>query len=569
MENSAYVPNHLPPPALVVFSQAGGLPEALRMQRPFNPQVPEAKDLHVPFGSATVAGFGLRHVDSYPGLPAHLLHHLQPQFVHPALDPRLPFGSAGAGAFRPLGRGHPGAGDMETGGLSAFAPPAPTLSSSGNRSEGLAGSVSPNSTPPLQPRVKEEGSDTPLSEDRDRDGTLTPGSLSEGNVADRLTPEEGRGYRHGAGAGWDGRPARLLLPPTMGMKMWHWQLPLGLPPYPIFPRTWKKKLQAEASCCPVCGVTLRAGELEAHYAHELQRLYKLGGARARRPPPPPPPGPAAAAAAAAAASASADGTHEGRWETYQRIKANRQSRLRLKNRKRKADEATCPVCSERLSGSPDELNAHVDACLRKHGDGDGDSDEPVDVEGGVFTEYEWAGQRRVRASALLVGGYAAAGLATAATTADDADHGDLVVDGDDSATLGPAQYSEADVLLPAAAARERRALRHALLSGDSSSPAAEATDIKEEPDGDGDGEADRDQLVEALKARIRQLEADASSADKFKCLICMERYKKPVISICCWHVHCEECWLRTLGAKKLCPQCNMITSPSDLRRIYM
>lgn len=23
------------------------------------------------------------------------------------------------------------------------------------------------------------------------------------------------------------------------------------------------------------------------------------------------------------------------------------------------------------------------------------------------------------------------------------------------------------------------------------------------------------------------------------------------------------------GAKKLCPQCNMITSPSDLRRIYM
>ncbi|CAG2053280.1 unnamed protein product [Timema podura] len=48
-----------------------------------------------------------------------------------------------------------------------------------------------------------------------------------------------------------------------------------------------------------------------------------------------------------------------------------------------------------------------------------------------------------------------------------------------------------------------------------------------------------------------------------------ERYKKPVISVCCWHVHCEECWLHTLGAKKLCPQCNMITSPSDLRRIYM
>lgn len=39
MENSAYAPNPLPPPALVVFSQAGTLPEALRMQRPFNTQV--------------------------------------------------------------------------------------------------------------------------------------------------------------------------------------------------------------------------------------------------------------------------------------------------------------------------------------------------------------------------------------------------------------------------------------------------------------------------------------------------------------------------------------------------
>lgn len=39
MDNSTYVPNHLPPPSLVVFSQSGGLPEALRMQRPFNPQV--------------------------------------------------------------------------------------------------------------------------------------------------------------------------------------------------------------------------------------------------------------------------------------------------------------------------------------------------------------------------------------------------------------------------------------------------------------------------------------------------------------------------------------------------
>jgi len=41
MDNSAYVPSsgHLSSPALVVFSQAGGLQDALRIQRPFNPQV--------------------------------------------------------------------------------------------------------------------------------------------------------------------------------------------------------------------------------------------------------------------------------------------------------------------------------------------------------------------------------------------------------------------------------------------------------------------------------------------------------------------------------------------------
>lgn len=40
MENSAYGSAHLPSPALVVFSQAaGGLGEALRIQRPFHSQV--------------------------------------------------------------------------------------------------------------------------------------------------------------------------------------------------------------------------------------------------------------------------------------------------------------------------------------------------------------------------------------------------------------------------------------------------------------------------------------------------------------------------------------------------
>lgn len=75
------------------------------------------------------------------------------------------------------------------------------------------------------------------------------------------------------------------------------------------------------------------------------------------------------------------------------------------------------------------------------------------------------------------------------------------------------------------------------------------------------------QVIEALKAKIREYETIIKN--KSKCLICMDEFRIPVVSICCWHVHCEECWLRTLGARKLCPQCNMITSPTDLRKIYM
>lgn len=91
----------------------------------------------------------------------------------------------------------------------------------------------------------------------------------------------------------------------------------------------------------------------------------------------------------------------------------------MKNRKRKADDPLCPVCNERVA---DDLNLHVELCLRRSefssngnrrksnpSDDDDDDDDSIDVEGESFEEYEWAGQTRVRASSLLEGGYSAAG----------------------------------------------------------------------------------------------------------------------------------------------------------------
>ena len=73
-------------------------------------------------------------------------------------------------------------------------------------------------------------------------------------------------------------------------------------------------------------------------------------------------------------------------------------------------------------------------------------------------------------------------------------------------------------------------------------------------------------VLDALKAKVRQQEAMLQHVPR--CLICLGPYEQPLVSIQCWHVHCRACWLQSLGAKKLCPQCTILTSPADLRRVY-
>lgn len=59
------------------------------------------------------------------------------------------------------------------------------------------------------------------------------------------------------------------------------------------------------------------------------------------------------------------------------------------------------------------------------------------------------------------------GMASVSRATGDEEEGDLVVDGDDSATFGPSQYTEADVILPSADGpveeKERDALREAVI----------------------------------------------------------------------------------------------------------
>ncbi|XP_009081341.1 PREDICTED: E3 ubiquitin-protein ligase RNF220 isoform X2 [Acanthisitta chloris] len=227
-------------------------------------------------------------------------------------------------------------------------------------------------------------------------------------------------------------------------------------------------------------------------------------------------------------------------------------------------------------------------------------DDSVDIEnenGNRFEEYEWCGQKRIRATALLEGGFRGSGFIMCSGKENPDSDADLDVDGDDTLEYGKPQYTEADVI-PCTGeepgeAKEREALRGAVLNG--GTPSTRITPefskwASDEMPSTSNGESSKQETMqktcknsdiekitedsavttfEALKARVRELERQLSRGDRYKCLICMDSYTMPLTSIQCWHVHCEECWLRTLGAKKLCPQCNTITSPGDLRRIYL
>ncbi|CAH0562643.1 unnamed protein product [Brassicogethes aeneus] len=303
-----------------------------------------------------------------------------------------------------------------------------------------------------------------------------------------------------------------------------------------------KKKQVDPACCPVCSVTLRNSEVESHLSSELEKLnklptpkHKVNGGKSHP---------------SSSSNGNSDNTTDKNWETYQKVRSNRQSRKR-KTRKRKSDESVCPICNKEVT---EDITVHVELCLRRSENNGSESDENIDVE--AFEEYEWAGQSRVRVTSMLQGGVSA--LGTSLSMADDDE--DLNVDEDDAQVYGNPQYSEKDVILPCSDP-EDVALRKAVTGSDPKRLSSEKESASET-------KSNGDPVLQVLKNRIRELES-RERGEIYKCLICMERYHTPVISVCCWHVHCEQCWLQTLGAKKLCPQCNMITSPADLRRIYM
>ncbi|KAM7401288.1 hypothetical protein PAMA_005464 [Pampus argenteus] len=579
MESSSYLPNPLASPALMVLASTA---EASRdasipcqQPRPFGVPVSVEKDVHLPFnnGSYTFASMYHRQGAVPPGFPNRdfppSLLHLHHQFAPPNLDcsPISMLNHSGVGAFRPFAS-PPEDRDGAPGGYqSAFTP-----------AKRLKGCLDAEASPHLR------YSDAEGKEYDFGGGQIPPG----GSPSSALKAVEDSGKKIFAVSG-------LLSDRETSSS-----------PEDRIERCKKKMslYDSQAPVCPICQVLLRPGELQEHMETEIDRLatvclsknpsHKDGAAT---------PGTPKSMllsvhikregeSPVVSPLSSEDAHHSDRYQTFLRVRANRQTRLNArigKMKRRKPEEG-----GQREGALADDDSADMDG-----------------ENGRGFEEYEWAGQKRIRATALLEGGFRGTGFATCSIKESADSDADLDVDGDDTLEYGKAQYTEADIIPCSGAgedqgeAREREALRGAVLNGGMPSNRITpefskwASDEMPSTSNGESSKADPSTLsspsssscaprtcknseiekvteeestattMEALKARIRELEKQILRGDRYKCLICMDSYTMPLTSIQCWHVHCEECWLRTLGNKKLCPQCNTITSPGDLRRVYL
>ncbi|KAL6107984.1 rnf220 [Pungitius sinensis] len=549
MDSSSYLPAPLASPALMVLASTAeaGRDASVPCQatRPFGVPTSMEKDLHLPFPSASYTFTSMYQRQgpmsgTFPSrdFPASLLH-LHPQFTPPNLDCSTlsMLNHSGVGAFRPFSCPQE---ERESGVYHSAFTPAKRLKSCFPEVEGKEfdfGSL---------------GGSLKAGEDSGRKLFSMSGLLSDGEASS--SPEERK--EHGKVKGL---------------------------------------YDAQAPVCPVCQAILRPGELQEHMEQELTELAQthlsatpvqqhnqlirtpktltLHIKREGGSPTSPPRG--------------SEDAHSDRYQTFLRVRANRHTRLNVD------DLCWCRCYVKSAPLRPHSAGAHLDCTQavrigklkrRKQESGqEGSADS-------VAFQDEWNERRRAQTSSV-VGAFKGAVLLGATSKECRDSDADLDVDGDDTLEYGRAQYTETDVI-PCSAENSKETTVNSSVLPDSrvslefskwSNDATPSTSGGEKVDGGTAGlpKTCKNSVIEtltedstlttldALKARIRDLEKQLSKGDRFKCLICMDTYTTPLTSIQCWHVHCEECWLRTLGAKKLCPQCNTITSPGDLRRVYL
>ena len=204
-------------------------------------------------------------------------------------------------------------------------------------------------------------------------------------------------------------------------------------------------------------------------------------------------------------------------------------------------EITCPICGSDVIGSEDEVNDHINKCVEEK-----ESREQVE-------EYEWAGYSKIRTTYEEATRLAGSGMLRLARVSQAEETISVVdVEGDVNSVFGPAQYTSngpvAEDLLETEPGFRARVIPE--------EPAIPTESIPSVP-------------VQPLPSSSSEPSMSETSSNVSKCAVCLDPLTLPVVSVVCWHVHCESCWLQSLKVKKLCPRCTLITSFDDLRKVYL
>ncbi|XP_059090749.1 E3 ubiquitin-protein ligase RNF220-like [Tigriopus californicus] len=331
----------------------------------------------------------------------------------------------------------------------------------------------------------------------------------------------------------------------------------------------------EGECCPICGLHLAHAEIEAHYKKELEILSKVSDGLMQK--------------TQFNAVDGSDESHSGfrsqthhqhhhsnhhnhqsqhhhhhqqqqqqqqhpqnvmdplnkhhmspknpleiaprsRWDTFQRIQRNRQSRIRVK-------------LSRRAGKRPDEI-------LEEEG-----QEQSNQLDEQLVRQKAQTHLRKLPALSNAEVGV------TSNDNANDDDIDIVSCDKNNSSLsstegpqdwqiYGPVQYTEADVLACVSDA-EKESNDGANTRDDNDSTSNNSNSIE------------TIESIEVLRLKLEELER------LNKCSKCQEPIQKPVVNISCWHIKCETCWLRTLGTSKCCTVCGVTSVPADLRKVYV
>lgn len=328
----------------------------------------------------------------------------------------------------------------------------------------------------------------------------------------------------------------------------------------------KKRKVFTSEECPVCGVTVRHQDIKEHFECELRQLDYLKK-KLKKP------------LKVSYMNKKLD-----------QVKANRAKRTCTIGSRQMKDAmvSTCMVCRPELMD--DEAAVHTRALLHLS--------ECVGVRDELLEEAlnEQSPVLEYRGILAFVDHVDSMSYNRIQNTEDEDSHVHVNVDSDEDDVYGSPQFGEQNLIVSSSNLSDSglSALREAVLSSsdddiirplDVPSPYIESEtttttcEFSEGSDSDDieTRKSDTDKthhspssaVIDALKSRVSDLEEQLQSKSASKCHICLDNYKNPLVSVNCWHVSCEECWMKTLGAKKLCAQCSKITLPTSLRKIYL